>query len=207
MKRPLPPLERLRADDRGSTLVEFAVVLAVFVFLLFGLIDIGRLGFSYVMASKATERAVRIAATLPPACPGLPATNDRGPLVGSIEAYAYGNSCHVAEGLCAAPAPAVCTGDAANATATAIWAEIADLMPVNADIGNLQFSYAFDPNLGFLGGPYTPVVTVAITDLDFDFISPLGALAALAGDEDHPDLGASFAFPAMSASLPAEDLG
>lgn len=47
---------------RGSTLVESAVVAAVFLMLLVGIMEFGRLGFAYNEVSFAAQRAVRYAA-------------------------------------------------------------------------------------------------------------------------------------------------
>lgn len=199
-------LGRLRRDQAGSTLVEFAIVFAVFIFLFFGVIDFGRLGFSYVMATKATETAVRMAAVRPPACSGLPAVNLRGPLLGVTQALKFGTSCRAAVGLCAPVATVSCKGSIQSPTAVEIWSQINALMPSNARIDNLEFSYRFDENLGFLGGSYRPIVTVEIKDLAFEYISPLGAMAAAAGSVADESLGRSFGFPTMSASLPAQDL-
>jgi hypothetical protein len=197
---------RFRADQAGATLVEFAMVFGVFIFLLFGVIDFGRLGFSYVMATKATETAVRMAVVRPPVCAGLPVANLRGTLLGLTAALKFGTACNSAEGLCAQVATKSCSGSAQSPTAVEIWSQINALMPSNARIDNLEFSYRFDSNLGFLGGAYRPVVTVEIKDLAFEYISPLGALAAAAGAATEDKLGQSFSFPSMSASLPAEDL-
>jgi hypothetical protein len=68
----------------------------------------------------------------------------------------------------------------------------------------MRFQYDFDPNLGFLGGPYVPRVTVELQNLNFTFATPLSGLAALAGGGQGP--GATLTFPTMSTSLPGEDL-
>lgn len=198
--------DRFIRSQRGGVLVEFAMVLSLFLLLFFGLIDFARIGFSYVMANKATERAVRIAVVRGSACEVLPEVNERGAQDASTDAINYGQSCSVMSGLCAAPTTVTCTGDAGNATASEVWSEINALLPNNAGIENLQFSYAFDEQLGYLGGPYTPVVTVEIVDLTFEFVTPLGSLAVLAGASGASELGEDLAFPSMSASLPAEDL-
>ena len=72
-------------------------------------------------------------------------------------------------------------------------------------IGDLRFEYRFDQNLGFLGGPYTPMVTVEITPPDFQFTSPLGAMALALGGAGG-GLGTARPYGAFSVSLPAEDL-
>jgi len=73
-------------------------------------------------------------------------------------------------------------------------------------VSDLRFEYRFDSRLGFLGGPYTPMVTVEITPPDFQFTSPLGAMAsALTGSAS--TLGSPTEYGEFSVSMPAEDLG
>jgi Flp pilus assembly protein TadG len=199
-------ITRFRRDESGSVLVEFAIVLSLFLLLLFGFIDFGRMAFSYVTATKATEIAARQAAVNGPVCTGLPATNQRGSVNGTATTYQFGTSCSVVAGLCTDPGPITCTGTSQNPTSAAIWAQVQGLMPYNATVKNLKFTYTFDKNTGFLGGPYSPTITVQITDLDFEFISPLGSLAGLSGADGLQDLGQTFGFPSMSTSLPAENL-
>ena len=57
-------LRRCARDNNGATLVEFAVVLALFLLIFFGLIDFGRLAFNYVTAEKAMQVASRVAAEI-----------------------------------------------------------------------------------------------------------------------------------------------
>ena len=193
---------RFRRDESGATLVEFAMVVPIFLLLAFGIIDFGRLGMTYVMTQKATEQAVREAVVRTPVCAGLPETNLRGNSDGTIR---YGASCQIASDACANPGTFVCTADAGQ-TGTDIFTRIQPLLPTNATAANLQFTYAFDPNLGFLGGPYVPRVTVDIVDLEFEFVTPLGGLAKVVTGEVNDSIGASFQFPSMSTSLPAEVL-
>lgn len=194
----------LQRED-GTTLVEFAVVLPIFLLLFFGLIDFGRLGFEYVMANKAMQMAARTAVTRPPACPGVAQTNLRGAVVaGEVPPY-FGSNCRSGATVCADPGTVTCAGSMGNATVAEIWPVIAVLLPNDATAANLRFSYAYNSDLGFLGGPYEPMVTVSIQNLSFEFITPLGALATLAGAVGN-DLPTSLPFPALSVSLPAEDL-
>lgn len=197
-------LGRLRRDEHGATLVEMAFVIPPLLLLLFGFIDFSRLGFTYVMAGKAMDQAVRMAVVMPPPCPNIPMVNSRGP--STMTNTRYGTSCNADTGLCSDPGLVACSAATAHPTAAAIWAQIAPLMPVNATEENVILSYEFTPDLGFLGGPYTPVVTARIEALDFQFITPLGALAGLAGATNAGTLGSDFVFPSMSASLPAEAL-
>ncbi|MGV8988936.1 MAG: TadE/TadG family type IV pilus assembly protein [Cypionkella sp.] len=215
MTTPIPTPVRTMADaadakpgflsnDDGTTLVEFAIVMPIFLMLFFGLIDFGRLGFEYVMANKAMQLAARIAVARPPACPGVPTTNVRGPVAaGTIPPY-FGSNCRSAANVCANPGTFTCAGSAANASVAEIWPGISILLPKDATPANLKFSYAYNSDLGFLGGPYEPMVTVSIQNLRFQFVTPLGALAVLAGAAG--GLPTNLPFPTMSVSLPAEDL-
>lgn len=199
-------MRRFFRDERGTTLVELAIVLPVFLLLFLGLIDFGRLGGEYVFAEKAVQLASRIAAVRPAACTGVPLTNARGTgLLAGVPAH-FGAACSAATGICADAGVQTCSGIATNATAAEIWASIQPLMPTQATIANLRFSYSYDSRLGFLGGPYVPMVTVEIQNLNFQFATPLSALAALAGSATDPTPGATLPFPTMSTSLPAEDL-
>lgn len=192
-------------DERGGVLVELAVVLPVFLLLLFGLIDFGRMGYEYVMASKATDVAARLAVTRPPVCPGVAERNERGSTGALPVPPRFGTACGSAAGVCATPATVTCLASLDDPTVTEIWGRIEALMPGYAAPENLRFSYSADQNLGFLGGPYVPVVTVEVVDLDFRFASPLGALSSFAGG-DWAGFSPTIPFPAMSSSLPAEDL-
>lgn len=192
--------------ERGTTLVELAVVLPLFLLVFFALIDFGRLGFSYMMAEKATAIAARIAVVRPPACAGVPAINTRGPVPTGTVPPAYGTACNAGTGICAVPAAVSCAGDTANPTVNEIWPAISILLPKDATAANLRFSYSYDPALGFLGGPYVPMVTVELTTLDFRFVTPLASLAALAGAAPGSGPPQTLTFPPMSVTLSAEDL-
>lgn len=195
----------LLQDETGAALPELALVLPVFLLLIFGLIDFGRMGYEFVMANKATDLAARLAATLPPACPGVATENNRGIVVAGTVPPRFGTGCASAANVCAAPATVTCTAAVDSATATEVWARVNKLMPSYSGRANLRFSYSYDANLGFLGGPFVPVVTVEITDLAFRFASPLGAMATLAGGS-WKDFSPTIPFPTISVSLPGEDL-
>ena len=196
-----PTVRRFWADENGASLVEFALVVTLFLFFLLAIIDFGRIGHAWVGANKATQLAARLAAVRPPACPGVPPTNLRGG--GSTPAF--GALCRAGPGVCATPAPAICPGSALNPTALEIFTAVRPLIPAGTTIGQMRYSYAFDPNLGFLGGPYVPMVTVEFTGVNFTFISQLGAfVTALTGRNS--TLGTPLSMPGMSVSLPGEDL-
>ncbi len=195
------PLRRFGRDESGASLVEYSLVVLLFLFLLFAIIDFGRIANAWVGANKATQIAARIAAVRPPACPGVPAMNVRG----TSSAPNFGSLCRAGAGTCADPGLFACTGTATNATAAEIYAVVVPLLPPGTRIDNLRFAYSHDTNLGFLGGPYVPMVTVELTGVDFTFVSQLGQfIRFLTGNASN--LGADLPVPGMSVSLPGEDL-
>jgi Flp pilus assembly pilin Flp len=190
------------ADESGASLVEFSLVVTLFLFLLFAIIDFGRIGHAWVGANKATQLAARLAAVRPPACAGVPLLNVRG---GTSTPPAFGALCRAGVGVCANPGLITCQGNASNATALEIFTAVRPLVPAGTTIGQMRYSYSFDPNLGFLGGPYVPMVTVEFTGVNFTFISRLSAfVVALTGRTS--TLGTALTLPGMSVSLPGEDL-
>ena len=194
-------LRRFRRDETGASLVEFSLVVLLFLFLLFAIIDFGRIANAWVGANKATQIAARIAAVRPPVCADVPTVNTRG----ALTTPNFGTLCRAGAGTCADPGPFVCTGAAGNPTADEIYAAVIPLLPPGTQIDDLRFAYTFDPNLGFLGGPYVPMVTVELVDVDFTFVSQLGPIiGALTGADS--SLGSDLPIPGMSVSLPGEDL-
>lgn len=204
LRFPLPArLRHFARDESGATLVEFALVVLLFLFLMFAIIDFGRLAHTWAAAQKATQIAARLAAVRPPVCAGVPAMIGRGPAAAAN--VSFGTLCRAGGGICADPGPASCSGVAANPTTAEIFAQIRPLLPAGATEGNLRFTYRFDPNLGFLGGPYVPMVTVDLQGLQFEFVSNLGRMIApLTGQQT--TLGANIPLPRMSISVPGEDL-
>lgn len=208
----IPPaktaLRRFLRAETGAGLVEFALVILLFLFLLFAMIDFGRLGAATVAANKATQLAARLAAVRDYAC--LPAgarpVYERG---SSTADYPFGTSCnHLGDTDICVPTvvtPLTCQGATTNPTAQEIYTRVLPLLPPGTRIDQLRFTYAFDPNLGFLGGPYVPMVSVELTDVNFSFVSPLGRIAGvLTGTTS--TLGADITLPGMRVSMPGEDL-
>ncbi|MCE5972027.1 pilus assembly protein [Sinirhodobacter sp. WL0062] len=199
-------LKQFSLEESAASLIELAIVIALFLLILFGLIDYGRFAFHFVTTERAMHVAARIAVVRPPACTGVPDTNER-PAVPSTPAPQYGTNCNAAANVCKVVADVACDGNAANATAAEIWNVVEPTLPGGSTIANLRFRYTSDTDLGFLGGPYVPIVTVELQNVVFQFVTPLGALAALAtGTSGGNNLNADIQFPSMSVSLPAEDL-
>lgn len=222
-------LIRFARREDGASLVEYAIVISLFLLVFFAILDFGRLGFNWVMTEKAMQRAVRIAVTREAICNGVPETNARG----ADTSAAYGTLCRAGSGVCADMGRQSCVlsstpincDTASTSTAAEIWCIINPILPSNATPRNIRVSYEFDQRLGFLGGPYTPMVEMAVvteTDvpliadseaLRFDFVTPLPGMAALVGGgattnltDSDADSRADIPFPDLSVSMPAEDL-
>lgn len=59
-------IRRLRKSEHGQALVEMALVLPLFLLLLFGVVEMGRIGYAYITVSNAARaggRAATIGAT------------------------------------------------------------------------------------------------------------------------------------------------
>jgi hypothetical protein len=203
---------RLRAFGRaeaGTTLPELAIVVALMLAMVFALIDFGRLAYARVATEKALQRAVRVAAVRPPACAGVPDHISRGPVATGGTPPRYGTPCRDGATICADPGNFVCTGNAGNATAVEIWGILQPVLPGSATISDLQVRYDHDDDLGFLGGPYVPVVTVSLTGVDFTFATAFGGFAAAAAGltgTTLPDANDTVPYPDLSVSIPGEDL-
>ena len=79
----LQAVRRLRKEDRGNALVEFAVTIAVLLTVLFGIIDVGRALFAYDWVYNSARQATRWAMVRGAFCnnnganlPGCPADKD-----------------------------------------------------------------------------------------------------------------------------------
>ena len=61
----------LKRND-GAVLVEFALVITLFFFIFFAMLDFGRLTYQTTLSEKATYIAARTAIVRPAACVGVP---------------------------------------------------------------------------------------------------------------------------------------
>ena len=218
-------VKRFKRSENGTTLVEFAICIALFLLILFAVLDFGRLGYQWVVAEKAMQKAVRIATVRPAVCPGVPEFHLRQDPFDTTNST--GTLCRDVPGLCASTSAPQCllsnpaAGDGLT-TADEIWAVLDDLLPPGTSKSNVLLSYEYDARLGFLGGPYVPVVTAELvgsfingntTDLMFEFMTPLSELAAAAGSAnaatilpDGTTCTACIPFPRVSVTIPGEDL-
>ncbi len=208
MKTMLHILRRFSHNERGTALVELGIVIPMFLLVIFAIVEYGRLYWSVTTAQKAMHIASRMATVGPPLCGALPTSHELAS--GAATNTKFGTLCRpipsTSNSVCAVPTlPVPCSLDTSTPYGNRIWSSIRPLLPPNASVNNVQFTYSHDTRLGFLGGPYTPVVTAEIQNLQFDFVLPIGALAALASGNPSTS-PTSITIPSMSTSVPGEDL-
>ena len=192
---------RLRAlvrDERGGPLAEFALVIGLMFVVGIFIFEITRFSMRAAMAEYATHLAARIAAVRPPVCTGVPDFNDRA----NGSTARFGTMCSDPSAPCAAVATQTCAGIAGNPVVDEIFGMVQPLLPAGATPANLQFQYEAT-NLGFLGGPYVPMTTVRLQNLEHQFIVPLGQLFAPWGGAGG---AGTVALGPLTATMPGEDL-
>ena len=198
--------KRFLRDEDGAFLVEFVFALLFFLLLLLAVVDFSRLAFHNVASNRAMHVAARLAAVRPPVCAGVPAFIQRAPVAPGTIPPRFGTRCNAGGSICLDPGTVTCSGTAANTTSSEIWGLVEGTLPNGSTPANLRFSYAYDDAIGFLGGPYSPLVTVELQNVEFDFISPLGALIGLTGGVAGSGIGAKLPLATMSVTMPGEDL-
>jgi len=186
-------------DERGGPLAEFALVIGLLFIVAIFVFEMSRFFMRAAMAEYATHLAVRIAAVRPPVCPGVPEFNERA----SGSEARFGTMCS-GTSACAVVTPQSCSGTAGNPVVDEIFGTIQPLLPNDATPANLQFRYE-STGLGFLGGPYVPMTSVSLQDLQHEFILPLGQLFAPWGGGGAGGSGAVLLSP-LTAAMPGEDL-
>jgi|GEM_PF-892522 len=226
-------------SEQGTTMVEFAVCIALFLLILFAVLDFGRLGYNWVSAEKGMQMAARIASVRPPVCSGLPLHHQR--TSGTSEQYPAGTLCSSDGGICQQINTSCRLSEADGSSTDAldaadeIFNSIQNLLPSGTTNSNIVLRYNYDRNLGFVGGPYVPVITAELVGdanecgeqdevpgdpeaetyplLCFEFITPLSALASTAGSTNTAGIptgdgtsDAQIPFPDISVTLPAEDM-
>ena len=189
---------RCRRDQQGGSLVEYAFAIPMALALLLAVFDFGHIYLRWILAEKATHHAARIAAVRPPICPGVPAINDRADPNGTDR---FGTPC--AGGVCASPGTIACDGAPGDPTVDELFADIAPMLPGNPTPANLRFTYDFS-GIGFLGGPYVPMVAVELQNLTVPYVTPFAQLFRLYGAAG-PAFG-PLTMPPMRATMPGEDL-
>lgn len=190
-------------DSAGSSAAEFALVLPLLVIFLIGIIDVGRLMWTWNHAEKATQMGVRYAVVTNPVPTGLSTfsfVGTAGLTQGDvIPDTAYGTmTCTNPSGTvsctCSGSCPWGATADSSNtAPFSRIYSQMQKFFPLLA-AQNVKISYG-PSGLGFAGDPngadISPIVTVELDGLTFKpTFSPL--------------FGGQIALPSFKSSLTME---
>ena len=196
----------LFGDVRGGTAAEFAMVLPLAIIFLLGIIDVGRLMWTWNMAEKATQMGVRYAVVTDYVVPGIASQSfvgQSGLTQGDVvPATAYGTTtcakptttvtCSCA-GTCpwgASPAAATGSPDPFTRIFDRMDSIMPELLPANVQVVYKPsgIGFAGDPN----GADIAPLVTVQLTGVVF---KPLVLQL----------FGTSITLPDFRASLTLED--
>lgn len=188
---------RLRRDDRGATMVEFALIAPLFFVLTFGICEFALAYFQGKSAEKAIQLGARLA-VVSNRLPGVPATNTK-----ADPSVTFGTPCGgIGNGTCTEFATISCTSATCGGPDfDYIVARMREVFPplLPAEV-TIQYQYT---GLGFVGGPTVPAVTARVNHpFDFAFLEAIvNALRGMLG-------GGGTALPNIdrSATLTGEDL-
>jgi len=190
---------RLLRNERAASAAEFALVLPLFLILLFAIIDGGRFLWEFNQAEKATEMGVRYAVVTNPVLNGLYTYSfsiNGGIAPGTaVPTTAFDSALCTSSSCTCSPGGGFCSATSVNATAlTNIRTRMAAFYPPITN-NNVQVQYK-NVGLGFAGNPdgpdVSPLVTVKLTGLQFH---PITCLV----------FRCTIGMPNFSASLTLED--
>ena len=189
-------LASLSRDRSAAAGAEFALVLPVVIFFLFGIIDAGRFMWELNRAEKATQIGARMAIVTDPLSPGLIAADY---VTGTVKAGDLIPASALGTVLCTSTvctcevAPCPITSEAVAGTfSTVLVARMAQIYP-RITAANVEVRYS-GSGFGYASSTtmeVSPLITVSLRNIPFDFVSALG-LAAIT-------------MPPASATLTAED--
>jgi hypothetical protein len=190
-------LTRLAKDPRASVGAEFALVLPIFLLFVLGVVDVGRMMWTWNRAEKAAQMGVRYAAVTDMADTGLADHNyydDGVPRGSPILDDTFGAICTSTGCACndGGDCPGIGTFSTAafSNTVARMQAIMPEIQPENVTI---EYGYS---GLGYSGDPYgpdiNPLITVRLSDLTFQ-----------------PSLGYAFGvsvgLPSFASTLSMED--
>ena len=190
-------LHRFWADRSAGPAAEFALVVPLLILFLFGIIDVGRLMWTWNQAEKATQQGVRLAAVTNMIPSGLRdysfAVSGSVPQ-GDVVPQSSFSAITCDEASCACPSGAPCAfGTTRDATAFSALVERIALFKPDVTAADVTITYAWS-GLGFSGDPngpdVSPLVTVSLANLTFQPLILMGLEVGL---------------PAFSATLTMED--
>lgn len=187
----------LSRNLRGSVGAEFALVLPLFLLFLLGIIDVGRLMWTFNRAEKATQMGVRYAAATDSVSVGLASHDFHSegiPRGDPIPDTSFSGATCTSDGCTCDDAQAWCDATLATTAFNNTVARMQAIMPeIEAENVVIDYSYS---GLGYSGDPYgpdvNPLITVRLTNMTF---SP--SLAYV--------FGGNITLPSFDATLSMED--
>ena len=182
----------------AAVAAEFALVVPLLVLFVLGIIDGGRLLWTWNRAEKAAQMGARYAITTDVVSDGLASYDFFSggiPRGDPIPETSFGGATCTSTGCtCNTGATCPALGTLSSTAFDNLVARMQDFMPELA-ASNVEVEYGYS-GLGYSGDPYgpdmDPLVTVRITGLTYE--PTLGSL-----------FGASFAMPAFASTLSMED--
>ncbi|KRA59240.1 hypothetical protein ASD79_11115 [Caulobacter sp. Root655] len=189
-------ISRLVREQRGTTAVEFGLVCLVFVSMLLGVIDMGRLAWRINTAKAATREGVRLAVVSPIISTYMADYDGSGTLGGGAVVPDMAFSCTGVGSTCTQIAG---SGGDPGFDTTTFGAVLAKMQAYDPDItaANVVITYRH-VGLGKVGNPYAPdmepLVTVSLTGVTFQ-----SAALQIFGV-------APFTLPATASTLSGESL-
>lgn len=189
----------LLRNEAATVAAEFALVVPILVLFLVGILDVGRIMWTWNRAEKATQMGVRYAAVTDALSIGLQ-THDFYTFSGvprgePIPQSSFGGAiCTSTSCTCVAgqtcPDLGALSAPAFNNLVTRMQAGMAEIQPENVTI---EYGYS---GLGYSGDPYgpdvNPLITVRLVDMSFEPI--LGQV-----------FGVSISLPPFAATMSMED--
>jgi Flp pilus assembly protein TadG len=197
MRRPVHALKRLARDEGGATAAEFGLICLVFISMILGVIDMGRLAWRINAAKAATREAVRYAVVNPMISNAMATYDGTGTLGAGAVVPPATFTCSGASSSCTQTAGTTIPGAGFNTTTfNAMLAKMQGLDP-EIQAANVVVTYR-QVGLGVVGNPYgpdmEPLVTVSLTGVTFQ-----SAALQIFGV-------APFTLPAMASTLSGESL-
>jgi hypothetical protein len=196
MRGAVPSLTRLARDEGGSTAAEFGLICLVFISIILGVIDMGRLAWRINAAKAATREAARYAVVNPMISTYMANYDGVGTLGAGAVVPDMAFKC---SGVGSSCTQIVGSGGSPGFNATVFNAMLAKMQGLDPEIqaANVVVTYRH-VGLGKVGDPYgpdmDPLVTVSLTGVTFQ-----SAALQIFGV-------APFTLPAMASTLSGESL-
>ena len=165
-------IARLLKNPRAAVGAEFALVVPILILFVLGVIDVGRMMWTWNRAEKAAQMGVRYAAVTEMVDSGLGDHNyfdDGLPRGNPIPDTSFGSATCTSEGCTCNVDPCPGIGTFSTTAFDDLIARMRAIMP-EIQAGNVTVEYSYS-GLGYSGDPYgpdvNPLITVKLSGLNF----------------------------------------